>query len=122
MPKSKEMEVSVCIKGWAESATLGRIGLSQYYKIPSPRYLIFQTTIGPSSMNQAATIIFAKMVEFACLNPQEQPSAFANRVSPGTTATPRCRRVQKIRASMTLIAQKILPVAQVMLITCFHDS
>ena len=73
-------------------------------------------------MNQAATIIFAKMVEFACLNPQEQPSAFANRVSPGTTATPRCRRVQKIRASMTLIAQKILPVAQVKLITCFHDS
>lgn len=63
-------------------------------------------------MNQAATIIFAKTVEFACLNPQEQPSAFANRVSPGTTATPRCRRVQKIRASMTLIAQKILPVAQ----------
>ena len=63
-------------------------------------------------MNQAATIIFAKTVEFACLNPQEQQSAFANRVSPGTTATQRCRRVQKIRVSMTLIAQKILPVAQ----------
>jgi hypothetical protein len=63
-------------------------------------------------MNQAATIIFAKTVEFACLNPQQQPSAFANLVSPGTTATPRCRRVQKNRASMTLIAQKILPVAQ----------
>jgi hypothetical protein len=63
-------------------------------------------------MNRAAMIIFAKTVEFACLNPQEQPSAFANRVSPGTTATPRCRRVQKNRASMTLIAQKILPVAQ----------
>lgn len=52
------------------------------------------------------------MVEFACLNLQEQQSVSANQVSPGTTVTPRCRRVQKIRASMTLIAQKILPVAQ----------
>jgi hypothetical protein len=72
-----------------------------------------QIIIGLFLLNLAVAPIFARTVEFACLNPLlKHPNASANQVSLALIAPQPCLRVRKIRASMGLNAVKIYPVEQ----------
>ena len=75
--------------------------------------IFFQIIIGLFSLNKVAATIFARTVEFACLNlPLNHPNAFANQVSLALTVPQKWLRARRNRASTGLIALKIYPVEQ----------